>query len=55
MQYRLSGTEWVEVEGEVWGAWQDVPDSTATTSSYHVSGLRGGFGYDFQVRPGTTR
>ena len=53
VQYRLSGTELVEVEGEVWGAWQDVPSSAATTSSYRLSGLRGGFGYDFQVRPWT--
>ena len=54
VQYRLSGTELVEVEGEVWGASQDVPGSTATTSSYRLSGLQAGFGYDFQVRPWTT-
>ena len=53
VQYRLSGTEWVKVEGEVWGAWQDVPASTVDTRSYRLSGLRAGFAYDFEVRPWT--
>ena len=54
VQYEQSGSDWVAVEGEVWGSWQDVPSSTGSTRSYRVTGLRAGFGYDFEARPWTT-
>jgi hypothetical protein len=54
VQYRRSGTEWVAVAGEVWGSWTDIPGSTPTTRNYRLSVLRGGFGYDFEVRPKAT-
>lgn len=54
VQYREVSGELEALTGEAWAAWTDVPDSDAATRSYRLSGLRAGFGYDFEVRAVTT-
>ena len=53
-QYRERA--WVNRRAQPWGIWQNVPGSSATTTSYRLTGLSAGSAYDVQVRAvtGTT-
>ncbi len=48
---RITGWQYRQRQaGEDWGAWQPVPNSTASTTSYTVTGLTNGVSYRFRVR-----
>ena len=48
---RLTGWQYQQRQaGEDWGAWQPIPGSTASTTSYTVPDLTNGVSYRFRVR-----
>ncbi len=48
---RLTGWQYRQRQaGEDWGAWQPIPGSTASTTSYTVTDLTNGVSYRFRVR-----
>ena len=49
-QYRTRGPIWEGVLSPDWGAWTDIPGSSASTRSYRLTGLRRYRGYDIEVR-----
>ncbi len=48
-QYRTR--TWANHTAQAWGSWANVPNSTGTTRSYRLTGLRADVAYDAQVRP----
>ena len=48
---RITGWQYQQRQaGEDWGAWQPIPGSTASTTSYTVTDLTNGVSYRFRVR-----
>ena len=48
-QYRQR--TWQNYKPQAWGAWTDIPNSSASTRSYRFGGLRsGGKAYDYELR-----
>ncbi|MCY3880647.1 MAG: hypothetical protein OXG61_00830 [Chloroflexi bacterium] len=50
-QYRVAKWNQATYRLEMWSAWTDVPNSTASTTSYRLKGLDVYTGYHVEVRP----